>query len=754
MSMRYITGYADPLCVKSGEDIAFMLSAEGIEAADAALVRIIHGDEHPEGPGFVEREVDSDLPRRVELHHQPVQMGSFVEVPDAHGRLLPDGSFTVHAWIWPTLPGRGEQAIVAQFDAASRRGYALVINAEGCLAFVAGDGKLAAEVALDKPLQAKLWYFVAAAYDAKSGRVRLFQKAVLNAYNSLLAPLLPNTYDASGVMTLAAQPAPAGTSLLLAGSHDTAAPGAVQVKALYNGKIDRPGLVGAALDEDELVACAHGERAAGHPVIAYWDTTAGYTDEGIGDTVYDLGPLAMNGHGRNRPVRAMTGYNWNGRDDCFRLDPGQYGGIYFNDDAITDCAWQPSIAWHVPDDLPSGVYALRLRGGEFEDHVVFFVRPRTPQAKVAMLMPTASYLAYANERFVLDGPMVEVVTAHTLVLSDSDYLLGQHPEFGRSTYDHHSDGAGVCYSSWRRPIMNLRPRHRMAGTGVPWQFPADLSIVWWLEQSEFDYDIITDSDLDREGVALLEPYKVVINGTHSEYYSEPMMDATDSYLAGGGRVMYLGANGYYWVVAFRPDQPWCMEVRKLNAGSRAWQAAPGEHYMATNGNRSGLWRDRGRPPQKSMGVGFTSEGMDECKPYRRLPDSHDPRVAWVLDGVGEVFGENGLALGGAAGLELDRYERVWGTPPKTFLLAASEGHSDNYPHVGEEVMFNFPGQGGTQDFQIRGDVTLFEADQGGAVFATGSIAWGQALPWNNGDNDIARITRNVLEAFVNKKDLF
>jgi len=232
------------------------------------------------------------------------------------------------------------------------------------------------------------------------------------------------------------------------------------------------------------------------------------------------------------------------------------------------------------------------------------------------------------------------------------------------------------------------------------------------------------------------------------------MDATDAYIARGGRVMYLGANGYYWVVSFRHDEPSCMEVRKLNAGSRAWQAAPGEHYMATDGNRSGLWRDRGRPPQKSMGVGFTSEGMDECKPYRRLPDSHDPRVAWVMDGVGEVFGDFGLALDGAAGLELDRYERAWGTPPGTFLLAASEGHSDNYPHVGEEVMFNFPGQGGTQDFQIRGDVTLFGAREGGAVFATGSIAWGQALPWNNGDNDIARITKNVLEAFVKRKELF
>ena len=91
------------------------------------------------------------------------------------------------------------------------------------------------------------------------------------------------------------------------------------------------------------------------------------------------------------------------------------------------------------------------------------------------------------------------------------------------------------------------------------------------------------------GAAALAPYKVVLNGTHPEYYSEQMMDGTEAYLAAGGRVMYLGGNGYYWVVGYKPDMPWIMEVRKLEAGSRAWQARPGEHYLATTGERSGLY---------------------------------------------------------------------------------------------------------------------------------------------------------------------
>ena len=69
------------------------------------------------------------------------------------------------------------------------------------------------------------------------------------------------------------------------------------------------------------------------------DTTIGYDDRGIGDEVVDIGPNELNAVGYNRPVRAMTGYNWKGRNDCFRLAPDEFGGIEFHGDAIIDCGW-------------------------------------------------------------------------------------------------------------------------------------------------------------------------------------------------------------------------------------------------------------------------------------------------------------------------------------------------------------------------------------------------------------------------------
>jgi N,N-dimethylformamidase len=369
-------------------------------------------------------------------------------------------------------------------------------------------------------------------------------------------------------------------------------------------------------------------------------------------------------------------------------------------------------------------------------------------------MPTGSYLAYANEHLSFDAEIMQPLAGQSPIVSQVDIELYETAEFGLSCYDHHSDGAGVCYSTYRRPILNMRPKARMSSMGVTWQFPADLSIVAWLEHMGYSYDVVTDEDLHREGEALLKPYRVVLSGTHPEYVSEAILDAIEDYIAGGGRFIYLGGNGYYWNVGYHKDEPWCMEVRKLNSGMRAWQARPGEYYLATTGQKSGLWKDLGRPPQKVFGVGFISEGFDSARPFRRMPDGWHRRAAWMFEGIeGEIIGDFGLAHGGAGGLEIDRYDRTLGTPPHTLIVASSGGHSDNYQTVVEEVLYPYPGLSGSHDYRVRADMVYFTAPNHGAVFSTGSIAFGQSLPYNNFDNNVARLLANVLTAFVKEDQL-
>ena len=161
----------------------------------------------------------------------------------------------------------------------------------------------------------------------------------------------------------------------------------------------------------------------------------------------------------------------------------------------------------------------------------------------------------------------------------------------------------------------------------------------------------------------------------------------------------------------------------------------------------------GTRPQKLTGVGFTSQGFDSSLPFRRLADSHDPRAAFVFEGVvdDELIGDSGLVMGGAGGYEIDRADSLLGTPPHALVLATATGFTDVYQHVVEEVDAMNRVQGGSVNPLVRADMVYFECPEGGAVFSVGSIAWCGSLSHNNYNNNVSRITVNVLSAFASDK---
>ena len=215
--------------------------------------------------------------------------------------------------------------------------------------------------------------------------------------------------------------------------------------------------------------------------------------------------------------------------------------------------------------------------------------------------------------------------------------------------------------------------------------------------------------------------------------------------------MYLGGNGFYWVTAMDPARPHLIEMRRGINGTRAWSSAPGESRLSLTGEPGGLWRYRGRAPNRLCGVGFASQGWDAAAGFTRLPASRDPRAAFIFAGVGEdeVIGDFGLVLNGAAGDEIDRYDLSLGTPEETLRLATSEGaHSDAFQLVVEDTQESSPHLGGTTCRQVRADLVFIDDPGGGAVFSVGSINWIASLPHNGFANNVSRITENVLRRFV------
>ena len=722
--VKPIIAYTDPLSVQPGQHLSVMVSTIA-DTYNASLVRMRHGDPHPDGPGLryttIPSAIDGDHPGA----YQPLRLGSYVRIPH-HDQLEPTVGFTWQTWIYPTLTNRGVQGVVTKRDSA-HRGYGLFIEDDGCLSLRV-DGRVYSSHA---PLRPREWYFAAVTFDAATSTATL-QQVPLRSF-----PQDPARAERTftGVTYT-----PTDSPLLFAASSGPDG----QPVAHYNGKIDSPRFYAQPLTTTALAALAAGDDAAAHPaLVADWDLLA----DADSDTVPNRTNADHAGTTINRPTKAVTGRNWTGTETAFHRVPEQYNALYFHDDDLDDAHWEPSLSLTVPEDLTSGIYAIRLRAAEAEDWVPFFVRPERPGADVVFLAPTLSYLAYANEHSAADNPAAAVDFDIRDFYQAEDHYAINVPVTG--LYDHHPDGTGVCYSTWLRPVANMRPHYHLPLVRSAHQFSADLHLIDWLEHNNVNYDVVTDHDLHEHGADLLSPYQVTLTGSHPEYWTNTMLNALEHYLGGGGRLMYLGGNGFYWVTSLSPSHPDLIEVRRGRRGTGTWRSAPGEDYHATTGELGGLWRDRGRPPQQLVAVGMAAQGFDCALPYTRTAASNNPEVAWILDGVdnSSSIGDHGLVMGGAAGLELDRADRNLETSANAIVLATATGFSDSYQHVVEEVSSSDSRQGGSVSPEVRADMTYCEGPNGSAVFSTGSIAWSGALSINNYDNPVSRITRNVLDRF-------
>lgn len=712
-----IVGYADPWSVAPGQRVSFMVSSERATYR-AQIVRLIHGDDRPGAPGIKEEPVETTVDGEYAGRRQPYPTGSFVSVAD-DPRLRPRGSFTLAAWIRPTTPDRGAQGLLTKWSPRQERGYGLVLDGRGELALWIGerDGQ-AQRISSGTTLRAEQWYFVAASWDAGAGSALIFQRPF---------PRWPLDDTEAVVEERAVGP--------VAVDHDTgpfviaawgAGPGSPPpgTDGHFNGKIEAPVLYGAALDHDTLAELADDSPSTGAgPVLAAWD----FARDTPTDRIVDVSGARLHGRAVNVPARAMTGHRYRGDEPAWRHDPRGHTAIHFHDDDLEDCGWNVAFELSLPVSLRSGVYAAKLSAGDDRYYVPFFVRPegRRATAPILFLVPTNSYLAYANFR----EPLAE-----------ERGVLG--------LYHDHRDGTPVFYSSSRRPIVNLQPGSDfdiLGDDGAPHQFNADLYLVDWLTNRGFDFDVATDDDLDREGADLLGQYQVVITGSHPEYWSGAMLDGLEDYLARGGRLMYLGGNGLIWATSFDPQRRHVVEVRRRGGPGSRPNAA--ERHHSTTGEYGGYWRERGRASNRLVGVGSIAQGFDRSSPYTRQPGSFDPRAAWIFEGVDddEVIGDFGLTMGGAAGFEIDCVDASLGTPPHAIVLASATMFSPTYEHQNPE---HVPGTDIDRHGPVRCDMVYFETPRGGAVFSTGSIAYCGALSHDNYDNNVSRITENVLRGFL------
>ena len=181
------------------------------------------------------------------------------------------------------------------------------------------------------------------------------------------------------------------------------------------------------------------------------------------------------------------------------------------------CGWPVSHSLEVPASWRCGYYEFALRaedqGGKFvgrgrrtaESRGFFIVRPSGPtDARILLQLATNTYSAYNNWG-------------------------------GYSFYSYHGRGGLQGHRvSFDRPLAGLFDR---------WE----RDFVEWAEGAGYALDYCANSDLERHP-GLLDNYRLVLSVGHDEYWSAPMRDHLEAWIAAGGNAAFFSGNSVCWRV--------------------------------------------------------------------------------------------------------------------------------------------------------------------------------------------------------------
>ena len=696
-------------------------------------------------------------------------------VPDR--RPLRVSSFTMQCWIWPTMPKTHPRLLVST---ASRDHGANgpTTGATGCSSTWTDACELRINgqtvIRTGEPVRDQAWHFMRGDVRRRDGRI--YCAIMSHRFVYALDPVTrtgrigarhglaehtrravhvrrPSRVAPSDPHAASRLPMPAGTS-----STDH-----------YNGKIDSPRICASALTRLEIETMKPGAqpglsegdevpdrpessgRRSSQPGISDGHTTPHHRRR--------TGPLSVRRDLVKLPDAGMTGLQLGRREFDWRARHRDNTGPSISTTMTSTTRDGQVISNGRCPGRPAQVYAAKLtsKDGD-EDYIPFWVVAAVGEetSKIAFMVPTISYMAYANEHLANNAGGAELLVYRVPIMQQQNMFLSEHREYGGSIYDTHTDGSGLCLSSRLRPILSIRPKYDHFLAQAPWQYPADLHMIYWLEKMGYKYDVITDEDVSYDGLARLENYNVVISGSHPEHNSGPQLDALHNYMQRGGRFMYMGADGWYWVHSYHPGYDGIgrgvvTEMRRCESGIRTWRADPGEYYHQGTGELGGMWRFRGRylprsPAPACRRKASTSRPIIRGRRRATMPASPGHSRASPTTRSSAISAWSAAeppAPNSTSSIRCSAARRTrwwWRHPPAVTPKATCWSWRD--------YGFNQQGLDGTQHPRVAPDIAYHETPNGGASFAFSSIAFCGALPWNNGDNNISKLVGNVLNRFM------
>jgi N,N-dimethylformamidase len=122
----------------------------------------------------------------------------------------------------------------------------------------------------------------------------------------------------------------------------------------------------------------------------------------------------------------------------------------------------------------------------------------------------------------------------------------------------------------------------------------------------------------------------------------------------------------------------------------------------------------------------------------------------LFEGVeGETYGDFGLSGGGAAGFELDQVVPELGSPAYLKIVGISDGHGPSFRIAPEEILTWTIAASIPRKYEgVHAHMAVGVAEQGGGLFAAGSITFLGSLLHNGCNNNVSHIVENCLRHFL------
>ena len=298
----------------------------------------------------------------------------------------------------------------------------------------------------------------------------------------------------------------------------------------------------------------------------------------------------------------------------------------------------------------------------------------------------------------------------------------------------------------------------------------------WAEQEGYALDYCTNADLEDHATLLIDngapAYSLYLSVGHDEYWSGPMRDTVEDFIAAGGNAAFLSGNTAFWQV--RHEDPTPTGPGKTMIGYKGQFKSDPVFGTDKQATLTSIWSDHllERPENHMTGVSFSRGGYHRIG--KRVTNGAGGYTMhrtdhWLFEHTGLGYGD---VLGGGArvvGYECDGCDFTYrdGLPYPT----GEDGTPSNFEILGTAPAAHFtrttasrpppPGQPGEDEFiasrlfNTRDRSAVDRISHGHAVFGTytsaggGTVITSGSTEWAHGlaerDPQVEQITRNMFD---------